>query len=114
MNTYTVSKDGLTYTFDLKRSFRFQNGARVTAQSFVDAFNRTASPRLKSYAAPYMHEIAGANAVLAGRAKTISGVRAVGPYRLRIRLTKPLAQPVGVAQPDSVGAASRRRPRGAW
>ena len=32
------------YTFVLKRAFRFQTGARVTAQSFADAFNRDANP----------------------------------------------------------------------
>ena len=37
-----------------------------------------------------MREIEGAEAVIAGRAKTISGVRALGPYRLRIRLTQPV------------------------
>ena len=40
----TVSGDGRTYTFDLKRTFRFHTGAPVTAQSFADAFNRVANP----------------------------------------------------------------------
>ena len=40
VDRYTVSKDGRTYTFTLKKTFRFHTGARVTAQSFADAFNR--------------------------------------------------------------------------
>ena len=40
VDRFTVSKDGRTYTFDLKRTFRFHTGAPVTAQSFADAFDR--------------------------------------------------------------------------
>ena len=41
--SFTVSKDGRTYTFELRRTFRFQTGAAVTAQSFAEAFNRDAA-----------------------------------------------------------------------
>jgi ABC-type oligopeptide transport system substrate-binding subunit len=90
VDRYTVSEDGRAYTFTLKRTFRFHTGARVTAQSFSDAFNRDAQPELGSPAVAYMREIVGAQAVIDGKAKTISGIRAQGRYRLRIRLTKPL------------------------
>ena len=90
VRTYTVSRDGRTYTFDLRRTFRFHTGARVTAHNFVEAFNRVANPKLGSPATTYMREIVGAEAVIAGKGKTISGVRALGPYRLRIRLTRPV------------------------
>ena len=86
----TVSKDGRTYTFELKRTFRFQTGAPVTAQSFADAFNRDANPAMDSGAQEYLHGIVGADAVIAGTAKTISGVRVLGPYRLQITLKTPL------------------------
>jgi ABC-type oligopeptide transport system substrate-binding subunit len=85
-----VSKDGKTYTFDLKRTFRFHKGAPVTAASFAVAFNRDANPKLRSPAVNYMHQIVGADAVLAGKATTVSGVRVLGRYRLQVRLTKPL------------------------
>ena len=90
VKAYTVSRDGRTYTFDLRRTFRFHTGVQVTARSFVDAFNRVAQPRLRSPATSYMHQIVGADAVIEGAAKTISGVRALGRYRLRIRLSEPL------------------------
>jgi len=90
VDRYTVSKDGRTYTFDLQRSFRFHTGAAVTAQSFADAINRLAQPRLESPAATYLREIVGAAAVLDGKATSVSGVRVLGRHRLQIRLTKPL------------------------
>jgi ABC-type oligopeptide transport system substrate-binding subunit len=85
----SLSNDRRTYTLDLKRTFRFDNGARVTAQSFADAFNRNADPRMGSPARPFMRVIAGAEAAMRGPAKKISGVQVLGRYRLRIRLKSP-------------------------
>jgi ABC-type oligopeptide transport system substrate-binding subunit len=90
VRTHTASRDGRTYTFDLHRTFRFHTGAPVTAQSFADAFNRVAQPKLSSPATAYMREIAGAAAVIDGKAQSITGIRVLDRYRLQIRLTKPL------------------------
>jgi oligopeptide transport system substrate-binding protein len=86
VRTFTRSNGGRTYIFELKRTFRFHTGARVTAQSFVKAFNRNVLMRSPSVL--YMQEIVGADAAIQGRAKTVSGVRALGRYRLRIRLKR--------------------------
>jgi peptide/nickel transport system substrate-binding protein len=90
VRAWTLSRDGRTYTFDLKRTFRFHTGARVTAQSFADAFDRDADPRMRSPATDFMREIEGAAAVTSGMARSVSGIRVLGPYRLRIRLTQPV------------------------
>lgn len=87
----TVSTDGKTVTIGLRSTFRFSTGKAVTAANFVAAFNRDADPDLQSPAASYLHEIVGADAVLDGKAKTISGVTAVDRFRLQIRTTRPLA-----------------------
>ncbi len=87
-----VSKDGRTQTIELKRTYRFDTGARVTAANYLAAFNRDANPKLQSPVAAvgYLNEIVGADAAIAGTAQTISGIRAVGPYTLQIRTTRPL------------------------
>jgi ABC-type oligopeptide transport system substrate-binding subunit len=90
VDRFTVSNDRRTYTFMLKKTFRFHTGARVTAQSFADAFNRDAQPRLASPATAYMREIVGATSVIDGKAQSISGVRVLDRFRLQIRLTKPV------------------------
>jgi peptide/nickel transport system substrate-binding protein len=90
VDRWTVSKDGRSYTFRLKKTFRFHTGATVTAQSFADAFNRDAQPKLGSPATAYMHEIVGADAVIEGTATSISGVRVLDRHRLQIMLTRPL------------------------
>ena len=85
-----VSRDGKTQTIRLRRTYRFHTGQRVTAANFVAAFNRNASPKLESPSTTYLHEIVGADAVMEGRADTISGVRAPAAYTLQIRTTRPL------------------------
>jgi ABC-type oligopeptide transport system substrate-binding subunit len=85
-----VSADGKTQTIWLRRTFRFQTGQAVTAANFVAAFNRDANPKLQSPATSYLHEIIGADAVIQGKAQTISGVKALGPYTIQIRTTRPL------------------------
>lgn len=87
-----VSEDRKTQTIQLKRTYRFHTGEQITAANFVAAFNRDANPKLQSPAvsAGYLNEIVGAKAVISGKARTISGVKAVGPYTLEIRTTQPL------------------------
>jgi peptide/nickel transport system substrate-binding protein len=85
-----LSADGKTQTIELRRTYRFHTGQPVTAANFVAAFNRDASPKLQSPATNYLHEIVGADAVVAGRAQVVSGVKAVARYTIQIRTTRPL------------------------
>jgi peptide/nickel transport system substrate-binding protein len=83
-----VSRDGKTYTFTLKRGFRFSDGKSVDARAFARGINRTLAPDLRSLGTRYMEDIVGARAVQAGRATSARGVLARG-YRLVIRLEQP-------------------------
>ena len=89
---YKVSRDGRTYTFTIRRGFRFSDGAPVTAKSFAYAIDRVANHDLASPGASFITDqngtnIVGAIAVNAGKATHVSGVVAKG-YRLVIRLTR--------------------------
>jgi ABC-type oligopeptide transport system substrate-binding subunit len=84
-----VSRDGRTYTFNLKRNSRFSNGQPVTAPTFVYAWNRAANPRMQSPAQSFMDVIQGAQAVFDGKAQTMSGVKAIGNWKLQLKLSKP-------------------------
>ena len=83
-----ISSDGKTYTFTIKPGFRFSNGKPVNAKSFVDAFNRFANPRMQSTGVQFLDIVQGAQAVIDGKAKTVSGVSAKG-NKLTVKLTKP-------------------------
>jgi peptide/nickel transport system substrate-binding protein len=82
-----VSKDGKTYTFKVKTGFKFSNGAAVTAANFAESLNRSLDPKMQSPASSFIEDIAGAKAVIDGKATKASGVVAKG-QTLTIKLTK--------------------------
>ena len=64
---YEVSADFKTYTFTLRRGFRFSDGSPVRASAFARAINRALQPYVLAPAAMQMQDIVGAADVLAGR-----------------------------------------------
>lgn len=87
---YTVSSDGLTYTFKIKQGVKFWNGDPLTAQSFIDEFQRVLSPSVGSPGEGFLDPIVvGSTDYNKGKAKTISGITAPDPYTLVIKLAKP-------------------------
>jgi YVTN family beta-propeller protein len=83
-----VSPDGRTYTFTIRKDFRFAQPSDqpVTAQTFKDTIERTLNPAMKSPVASEFDDIVGTRAYMAGTADHISGVVASGDT-LTIRLT---------------------------
>src|SRR5829696_4634301 len=82
-----VSPDGRTYTFTIRKGYKFSTGAQVKAANYAREMNRILSPAMQSPAAEYLKEVVGATAVRSGKAPTASGIRAAG-HRLIIRLRK--------------------------
>jgi ABC-type transport system substrate-binding protein len=80
-----ISRDGKTYVFKIRSGLRFNTGAPVTAADVAFTINRILSPTLKSPSTQVLEEIVGAADVIAGKAKTASGITASG-NRLTIRL----------------------------
>jgi ABC-type transport system substrate-binding protein len=90
---FTVSKNGKTYTFFIRKGFRFSDGKPVTAQNFRYAIDRSLNKDLASPGAQFITDTSGTNivgglAVLNGKAKHASGVTVKG-NKLTIHLTKP-------------------------
>jgi ABC-type transport system substrate-binding protein len=83
----TVSKNGRTYTFTIRRDARFSNGAAVTARDVVHSLERVFTPEMESPSVEYLGDIVGAQAMLAGKATSLAGAKASG-RRLTLRLTK--------------------------
>jgi peptide/nickel transport system substrate-binding protein len=82
-----VSKDGKTYTFTLKKTYKFSNGSQVTAANFKYAFDRNSNKAMSSPATTFMEDIAGEPAANKGNGK-ISGVKAIGKWKLQIKMSK--------------------------
>ena len=84
------SDDGRTYTFTIRRGFRFSppSGEPVTARSLKYTIERSLNPRMQPPAAHLVADLVGQSAYAAGRARHISGVRASG-NKLTLRLVEP-------------------------
>jgi ABC-type transport system substrate-binding protein len=93
-SSFKVSRDGTTYTFTIRRGFRFSDGTEVTARNYAFAINRALSKDLQSPAFQFVGSsydevsIVGAQQVRDGTAATASGVRVRG-NKLIVTLTKP-------------------------
>jgi oligopeptide transport system substrate-binding protein len=95
---FTVSNGGRTYTFFIRKGFRFSDGEPVTAKSFKRAINRVANKDLDSPGAAFIitdplyrnygTNIVGAKDVHDGYGTDVRGVRVRG-NRLIIHLTEP-------------------------
>ena len=90
---FTVSKNGKTYTFTIRKGFKFSNGKPVTPASFKYAIDRVANKGLASPGAQFITDpngtnIVGAAKVNSGAAQHVSGVSVKG-QKLTVHLTKP-------------------------
>ena len=106
----SVSTDGRTYTFRLKKTYRLSNGKPITARNFARALFRVAHPRMPSYGFSFMSDVVGAEAFNNRQAKSLPGVRIIDPHTLRIRIKQPradllarLAMPFFAAVPANLG-----------
>ncbi|MHA8111242.1 peptide ABC transporter substrate-binding protein [Lactobacillaceae bacterium Melli_B4] len=87
--SYRVSKDGKTYTFNLRHS-KWSNGTPVTAHDFVYGMQRSVNPKTASQAAYYLDHVKNYDKVKTGQLPaTALGVKAVGNYKLVIQLSVP-------------------------
>ncbi|WP_240397232.1 peptide ABC transporter substrate-binding protein, partial [Lactobacillus crispatus] len=83
----TVSKDGLTWTFDLKKGTKWSNGETVTAKDFVYSWKRTVNPKTASQYSYIFSGIKNADQIVAGKKKADTlGVKAAGKYKLQVSL----------------------------
>jgi oligopeptide transport system substrate-binding protein len=98
---WSASRDGLTWTFELRRGVKFHHGREVTAKDVVYSFTRLLDPNLRSPRTWLFERVQGAQAFLSGKAKRVEGFRVLDPYTLQIRLSQPFApfiSMLGIAQ----------------
>ena len=84
----TVSRDGKTYTFRIRKGRKFSNGKTIDARHYAYALNRSLTKSMSSPAQPFYEDIFGAKERIAGTAARVWGIRVLPGNRLRIRLTK--------------------------
>ncbi len=89
--SWTLSPDGLTYTFTLRKDARFADGAPITSADVVYSLERASDPALarSPQAAIYLGDIVGVREKIAGKADHISGLSAADDRTVAIKITSP-------------------------
>jgi ABC-type transport system substrate-binding protein len=87
--SYEISKDGLTYTFKLRKGVKFHNGREVVAGDVKYSIERTNDPKTESPGAGFYDMIAGMAEYKAGKAKEVKGIKVLDPYTVQFTLSRP-------------------------
>jgi oligopeptide transport system substrate-binding protein len=91
-SSWKVTNDGKVYTFTLRPGLKWGDGTPVTNADVVWSLNRAFDPAYASGGVSfYLSHIVGGLAVSKGKAKTVSGIKAVGADKVQITLDQPAA-----------------------
>lgn len=89
-DAWTLSDDGLTYTFHIREAARWSNGDPVTAQQFVFSLRRLVDPATAAFYSQMLGDVVNAQEIIAGDAAPAElGVAAVDDRTLIIMLVRP-------------------------
>lgn len=89
--SWSVSDDGLTYTFKIRKNAKWSDGVAITANDFVYSWTRALSPQLASEYAYQLYYIKNGEDFNNGKLKDASklGVKATSPDTLVVNLKGP-------------------------
>ena len=90
--SWQISKDGKTYTFNLRHDARWNDGKKLTAKDFIYAWRRGVDPKTKGENAYTFSGVHNADAITAGKmAPNQLGITADGAYKLTVQLDHPIS-----------------------
>lgn len=87
--SYAVSDDGMVFTFKLRSGVKFHNGRVMNAQDVKYSLDRVTNPVTQSPGAGFFGSIAGYDAVSAGEATDLEGVKVIDDNTVEITLSRP-------------------------
>lgn len=89
--SWEISDDGTTYTFHIRDGWTWSDGTPVTAQDYVNSFQRIVDPATAAPMAYRVYVIENAQAINQGESTDLDslGVRALDDRTLEIQLTAP-------------------------
>src|ERR1700730_12367754 len=122
-DSWTISPDGLVYTFKLNPKAKFTNGRQVAAADIKYSIERSVNPKTQGPGGGFYHSIVGQDKMADGSATTISGIETPDESTVKFTLSQPdatflnvlafnfsSAVPKGVVEAE--GAAFGKKPVG--
>ena len=85
----TISEDGSTLTFKLKKGVKFSDGSKLDADDVVLTFTAMADPSYTGRFSTYVDYLEGYKEYHDGDAKTLSGVEKIDDYTVAFHLATP-------------------------
>lgn len=104
---WSVSDDGLVWTFLLRDNAKFHNGRAVTAQDFKYSFERVAHPDTASPAAWMLNKLVGFDEFQSGAAAEIAGIRAVDGLTVELTLKEAFAPFLSILSSTSLAVVPK-------
>jgi oligopeptide transport system substrate-binding protein len=87
--SYSISDDGMTYTFKLRPGLKFHNGRAVTSADVRYSIERAVNPKTQCPGAGYFGTIKGYDDVAAGKTTSLSGLATPDDMTVVFTLTRP-------------------------
>jgi peptide/nickel transport system substrate-binding protein len=87
--SWSSSRDGVVWTFNLRKAVQFHNGREVTADDVVYSLSRLLDPAVHSPLSSLLNKVKGASAFQGGSARELEGIRALDRYTVQITLSDP-------------------------
>jgi ABC-type transport system substrate-binding protein len=87
--SWTISDDGLVYTFTLREGLKFSNGRDLTTEDVKYSFERILDPATGAPTSFFFAVFEGAEAKLNGEADEVSGIRIIDERTIEFTLTRP-------------------------
>lgn len=89
---WTVSDDGLTYTFTLRSDARFSDGSPVTPDDVIWSLVHAMDPNTGGWTGPYyLYNIVGAQDVIDGNSMELTGASAPDDHTVVLQVQQPSA-----------------------
>jgi peptide/nickel transport system substrate-binding protein/oligopeptide transport system substrate-binding protein len=87
--SWSASRDGLVWTFRLRKGVQFHNGREMSAEDIVYSLARLLDPAVGSRNSPLLENVKGADAFRAGTTKVLDGLKAIDRYTVEVSLAEP-------------------------